>query len=79
MECFRYGFNFPSIQNRAVAMSRKFMGQPKPRTRIRFRPRYRYRHKHPIKVEEPPKIPLKIYRPPTFSIELHNIFEILDI
>ena len=79
MECFRYGFNFPSIQNRAVAVSRKFMGQPKPR--IRFRPRYRYRylHKHPIKVEEPPKIPLKIYKPYIFSIELHNMFEILDI
>jgi len=79
MECFRYGFNFPSIQNRAVAMSRKFMGQPKSRTRFRQRYRYRCRHKLPIKVEEPPKIPLKIYRLPTFSIELHNMFEILDI
>jgi hypothetical protein len=79
MECFCYGFNFPNIQKKAASISRKFMGQP--RLRIRIRPRYRYRHHHkyPIKIEEPPKIPLKIYRPPTFSIELHNMFEILDI
>jgi hypothetical protein len=70
MECFRYGFDFPSIQNRAVVMSKP---------RIRFRPRYRYRHHHKLPVE-PLKIPLKIYTPPpTFSIELHNMFEILDI
>jgi len=76
MECFCYGFNFPTIQKKAASISRKIMGQPRLR---RPRYRYRYRYKYPIKIEEPPKIPLKIYRPPTFSIELHNMFEILDI
>ena len=74
MECFRFGFNFPSIQNKATTVSRKVLNLPR-----RTPKRYRYRVKRPIKIETP-KIPLKIYNPPpTFSIELHNMFEILDI
>ena len=75
MECFRYGFNFPSIQKRATVVTNKVLGikTRRPR-RFRVRPRVK-----PMPPPPPPPPRLKKYTPPIgFSIELDNMFEILD-
>ena len=80
MECFRYGFDFPEIQGRAAMFARTVAVTIPPRRRIH--PRYVRKPRHPVPVPTPVKapVPLKIYTPPPkFSIELHNLFEILDM
>jgi hypothetical protein len=76
MECFRFGFDFPEIQKKAVMMSKTVAVTIPPRRRIRRR----YVHKPRRPVPVPPPVPLKKYTPPpSFSIELYNLFEILDV
>jgi hypothetical protein len=82
MECFRFGLDFPSLNRKAVILSSKVLGLPNPyarRSRRRGgRGRGRKVHMTP---PTPPPIPvrLKMYEAPTFSIELENLFEVLDI
>jgi hypothetical protein len=78
MEAFRFGLSIPYIQNRASEMSRKLLDIPRT---VLLRPRrYKRRRIVPKKKQYIPKPPvLKIYTPPVFSIELDNMFEILDI
>jgi len=76
MDCLRFGFDFHFINHKAATVSRKVLGIPKSHRRRRH---YKIRRVKTPPSPKPPPIPLKIYNPPTFSIELHNIFEILDI
>ena len=77
MECFRYGLSIPYIQIRAINVSNNV-----PTRRIRYR-RYRKpvtrRYRKPVPAPAPIVPKVKIYKPYIFSIELHNMFEILDI
>jgi hypothetical protein len=84
MEAFRYGLSIPYIQDMAIRLSRKVLDvdlykSSPPVTRRRYRGSRRYRTKRvlPPRVPKPPV--LKIYTPPVFSIELDNMFEVLDI
>ena len=88
MECFRFGFDFPSLNRKAVILSSKVLGLPNPyarRTRRRGgRGRGRGRKYYTIPTQQPPPpaptpVQLKVYKAPTFSIELENLFEVLDI
>lgn len=75
MEAFRFGLSIPYIQNRASEMSRKLLDIPRT---VLLRPRrYKRRRIVPKKKQYTPV--LKVYTPPVFSIELDNMFEILDI
>ena len=80
MEAFRFGLSIPYIQNRASEMSRKLLDIPRVNRTV-LRPR-RYKRrivpKKYIPIPKPPPV-LKIYAPPVFSIELDNMFEVLDI
>jgi len=86
MECFRFGLDFPSLNRKAVILSSKVLGLPNP---YAHRPRRRggrnrSRGRRFYVVPQPPPPPpspvrLKLYEPPTFSIELENLFEVLDI
>lgn len=79
MECFRFGLDFPSLNRKAVILSSKVLGLPNPYAR---RPRHRGGRNRCRKfhVAPPPNpVRLKVYEPPTFSIELENLFEVLDI
>jgi hypothetical protein len=78
MECFRYGFDFPEIQGRAAMLARTVAVTIPPRRRTRHRyvrkPRRQYTPTVPIPFKKPVRV-----KPPTFTIELYNLFEILDI
>ena len=77
MECFRFGFDFPALNRKAVILSSKVLGIPAPYAR---RSRHRGGRGRYRKVRmTPPPIQLKMYEAPTFSIELENLFEVLDI
>ena len=79
MECFRFGFDFPEIQGRAAMLSRTVAVTIPPRRRIHRRNVRKPRRPVPVPVPPPP-VPLKKYTPPPrFSIELYNLFEILDV
>ena len=80
MECFRFGLDFSSLNHKSVIISSKVLGLPvrRPRRRGgRGRGRKLYTVPHP----PPPPTPvqLKMYKAPTFSIELENLFDVLDI
>ena len=80
MEAFRFGLSIPYIQNRASEMSRKLLDIPvNSRKSIVCRKRKRYRRRPvPVPVSKPRVF--KLYQPPpVFSIELDNMFEVLDI
>ena len=80
MECFRYGFDFPEIQGRAAMLARTVAVTIPPRRRIRRRYVRKPRRQYTAPVPVPTPVPLKKYTPPpSFSIELYNLFEILDI
>jgi len=79
MECFKFGFNFPEIQKKSTVISSKVLvvrGRVK-----RTRPRRRYYHPRPrtVLVTIPPKPVMKIYVPHVFSLELDNMFDVLDL
>ena len=81
MEAFRYGFNF-NIQKKAVALTSNFFGiKPVKRNfqlRRHFRPRRRFQpHRHIETPQPAPLIKMKMYLPPTFSLEIDNMFEVL--
>ena len=83
MEAFRYGFNF-NIQKKAVALTSNFFGiKPVKRNfqlRRHFRPRRRFQpHRHIETPQPAPLIKMKMYLPPTFSLEIDNMFEVLDL
>ena len=78
MEAFRFGLSIPYIQNRASEMSRKLLDIPRV-TRPVLRQRIYKRRLVPKKKYIPKPPVLKIYIPPVFSIELDNMFEVLDI
>jgi len=69
MECFLFGLSVPSIQTRSSDVTRATMKLPV-RTVVCVR---RYK----VKKKVPPVV--KMQSPPVFSIELDNIFDILDI
>jgi hypothetical protein len=75
MEAFRFGLSIPYIQNRASEMSRKLLDIPRVRV---LRPRRRYKRRLVPKKKQYTPV-LKLYTPPVFSIELDNMFEVLDI
>jgi hypothetical protein len=80
MEAFRFGLSIPYIQNRASEMSRKLLDIPRVPRVTRTRPRRYKRRLVPKTKQYIPKPPvLKVYTPPVFSIELDNMFEVLDI
>ena len=78
MECFRFGLDFPSLNHKSVILSSKVLGLPRRHPRRRGgRGRGRGRK---FTVPHPPTpVQLKMYKAPTFSIELENLFEILDM
>ena len=83
MECFRFGLDFPSLNHKSVILSSKVLGLPRRHPRRRGgRGRGRGRGRK-FTVPHPPSPPtpvqLKMYKAPTFSIELENLFEILDM
>ena len=90
MEAFRYGFNF-NIQKKAVVVTANLFGikpvkqsfQPHRRqfrARRCFKPRRRLQpHPHVETPQPAPLIKMKMYLPPTFSLEIDNMFEILDL
>ena len=89
MEAFRYGFNF-NIQKKAVAITSNLLGikpvkrsfQPRRhfRPHRRFQPRRRFQpHRHIETPQPAPLIKMKMYLPPTFSLEIDNMFEVLDL
>ena len=83
MEAFRYGFNF-NIQKKAVAITSNLLGiKPVKRNfqlRRHLRPRRRFQpHRHIETPQPAPLIKMKMYLPPTFSLEIDNMFEVLDL
>ena len=76
MESFRYGLSVPYIQSHASDMSRRVMKLSViPRTVLCVR-RYNVTRKKKFVKKVPPV--LKLHTPPVFSIELDNMFDILD-
>jgi hypothetical protein len=81
MEAFRFGFDFP-IQKKAAKISNSALSLgPKPRPPIVKRRRYRVRVRYPIRtVLVPVHAPEpKIKVPEKFSLDISNMFEILDM
>jgi hypothetical protein len=83
MEAFRFGFDFP-IQKKAAKISNSALSlgpKPKPRPPIVKRRRYRVRVRYPIRtVLVPVHAPEpKIKVPEKFSLDISNMFEILDM
>lgn len=82
MEAFRYGLSIPYIQDMAIRLSRKVLDVDLYKSSYPVRRRRGPRRYRP-KVVLPPRVPkppvLKVYTPPVFSIELDNMFEVLDI
>jgi hypothetical protein len=78
MECFRFGLDFPSLNHKSVILSSKVLGLPRRHPRRRGG-RGRGRGRKFTVPHPPPPVQLKMYKAPTFSIELENLFEILDM
>ena len=74
MECLRFGFDFPSLNRKATTLSSKVLGIPITRVRRRG---YRAKRVRKVHTSQPP-VPMKIYNPPVFSIELENLFDVLS-
>ena len=70
MECFRFGLDFPLLNRKAVILSSKVLSLPAHHRRRRF---------YVAPPPPPSPVRLKVYEAPTFSIELENLFEVLDI
>jgi hypothetical protein len=84
MECFRFGLDFPTLNRKSVTIASKVLGLPERRSRRRGsrgrgRGRGRKYYTLPHPPQPPPTVQLKMYKPPTFSIDLENLFEVLDI
>ena len=84
MECFRFGLDFPSINRKADIISSKVLGLPgrlpsRRGGRRGGRGRGRGRGRKFTVPHPPPPVQLKMYKPPTFSIELANLFDVLDM
>ena len=75
MECLRFGLDFPSLNRKATILSSKVLSLPIPRVRRRGSRGKRVRVR---KVHMSPPVPMKIYKPPVFSIELDNLFDVLS-
>jgi hypothetical protein len=86
MEAFRFGFTFP-IQKKAATISEKALGLPitvpttikvKVPKKYRLLKRRRSRCVRTVLVPPPAK-KMKMYTPPSFEIEITNMFELLDM
>ena len=82
MEAFRFGFTFP-IQKKAATISAKALGLPttvkvKVPKKYRLLKRRRSRCVRTVLVPPPAK-KMKMYTPPSFEIEITNMFELLDM
>jgi len=77
MEAFRFGFDFPIQKKAAASVFRSSI----PKKPVRPRPirRYRYRVPRTVIVTPVKKFVMKTFTPKTFSLELDNMFEILDV
>lgn len=75
MESFRFFLSIPYLNKLAIANSNIVLGLgPKKKSVVRRMYR-RYRVLPPV-----PKVSrVKLYHPPVFSIDLDNMFEVLDI
>jgi hypothetical protein len=85
MECLRFGFDFSAINRNATIISSKVLDLPvhqARRSRRRGghgRGRGRGRTFFVVTPPPPPPVQLKMYKAPTFSIDLSNLFEVLDM
>jgi hypothetical protein len=78
MEAFRFGFTFP-IQKKAAIISANALGLPVPvPVKHRNLKRRRTRCVRTVLVPPPAK-KMKLYTPPSFKMEITNMFECLDM